>query len=196
MSIIYSQVSLGNVCIRDKSKIFSPFLSYLNKIHDKIYKTRWFFMRITKQAFTMIEIVFVLVVLGILAAVAVPKFTQNKADATIAKGRADVASIRSAIISERQSRLIKGVNNYIPLGTGTYTANAVSYKQINNGGLFGGILMYPIAASTGNDGWSSTNRALGVYMYKVADSNNTFTYTPANGLFLCTSGAECSDLVD
>ena len=51
-----------------------------------------------KNAFTMIELVFVIVILGILAAVAVPRLAASRDDAHIAKGRADVASIRSGIL--------------------------------------------------------------------------------------------------
>lgn len=146
-----------------------------------------------KNAFTMIELVFVIVVLGILAAIAVPKFSATRDDAVIAKGRSNVAAIRSGIITERQSRLIKGDSKFIPNGTGTYKRNGTTYKQMDNGGLFGGILMYPIAQSTGNDGWSATAGS-GTYIYKVAGSDNTFKYTPSDGKFLCTSGNECDKL--
>ena len=138
-----------------------------------------------KNAFTMIELVFVIVVLGILAAVAVPKFSATRDDAVIAKGRSNVASIRSGIISERQARLIKGDSDFIPNGTGV--------GQMGHGGLFGGVLMYPISPSTGNDGWSATAGS-GTYVYKVAGSANTFKYTPADGKFLCVSGNECDKL--
>ena len=58
-----------------------------------------------RKAFTMIELVFVIVVIGILAAIAIPKFAATRDDAQIAKGRSDVAAIRAAIVSERQGRL-------------------------------------------------------------------------------------------
>ncbi len=146
-----------------------------------------------KNAFTMIELVFVIVILGILAAVAVPKFSATRDDAVVAKGRSNVAAIRSGIITERQSRLIKGLSAFIPNGTGTYTKNNTTYKQMDNGGLFGGVLMYPIKQSTGNDGWSAT-AGTGTYTYKVAGSSNTFKYTPKDGKFVCTSGNECDKL--
>lgn len=132
-----------------------------------------------KNAFTMIEIVFVIVVLGILAAIAVPKFAATRDDATVAKGRAAVASIRSGIVTERQARLIKGDSTWI-------TAAAM-----DTGGLFGGVLMYPIAASTGDDGWSSS--ASGTYTYSVGGTGTTFTYDNTNGKFTC-SGGYCSKL--
>ena len=54
-------------------------------------------MKNFKNAFSMIELVFVIVVLGILASVAIPKFAATRTDAEISKGRADIASIRSGI---------------------------------------------------------------------------------------------------
>ena len=153
-------------------------------------------MKQSKYAFTMIEMVFVIVVLGILASIAVPRLAATRTDAELTKGIADVSSIRLAIITDRQSRLIVGSNTYSPLGTGTYTVNGKTYKQMNNGGLFGGVLMYPISASSSNGHWNSSDLELGVYVFKVGASSNTFTYTPADGKFLCTSGNECPDLTN
>lgn len=61
-----------------------------------------------KKAFTMIELVFVIVVIGILSAIAVPKFAATRDDAQISKARAEVAAMRSAIATERQKRILKG----------------------------------------------------------------------------------------
>ena len=61
-----------------------------------------------KKAFTMIELVFVIVVIGILSAIAVPKFAATRDDALISKGRAEVAAMRSAIATERQKRILRG----------------------------------------------------------------------------------------
>ncbi|MGE4510837.1 MAG: type II secretion system protein [Sulfurimonadaceae bacterium] len=150
-----------------------------------------------KQAFTMIELIFVIVVLGILAAVAIPKFAATRVDAQIAKGRAEVASIRSGIVSERQSRLIKGCTGYIPNGTGTYVCNGQTYPQMNNGGLFGGILMYPLPNIANEDGkWSSANTGIGTYVFRAGGANNTFDYNSTNGRFTCTAGTYCDKLVN
>jgi general secretion pathway protein G len=149
----------------------------------------------SRSAFTMIEMVFVIVVLGILAAVAIPKMAATRDDAVISKGRSDVASIRSGIVTERQSRLILGQVNYIPTGTGTYSFANRTFKQMDNGGLFGGVLMYPIAASTGNDGWSA-GTAASTYVYKVGGVGTTFTYKQSDGTFDCSSGTHCSNLTD
>ncbi len=62
-----------------------------------------------KKAFTMVELVFVIVVIGILSAIAVPKFAATRDDAEVSKGRAEVAALRSAISTERQKRILRGV---------------------------------------------------------------------------------------
>ena len=62
-----------------------------------------------KKAFTMIELVFVIVVIGILSAIAIPKFAATRDDAEVSKGRAEVAALRSAIATERQKRILRGV---------------------------------------------------------------------------------------
>ena len=61
-----------------------------------------------KKAFTMIELVFVIVILGILAGVALPKLTVSRDDATMAKMRADVASIRSGIALQKSKYMMEG----------------------------------------------------------------------------------------
>ncbi|MDD2791305.1 MAG: prepilin-type N-terminal cleavage/methylation domain-containing protein [Sulfurimonas sp.] len=140
-------------------------------------------MKKFKYAFTMIELVFVIVVLGILAAVAIPKLAVTRNDATLAKGKADIATIRSAIVTERQSQLIKGVNTWIPkLSNGT-------------GALFTGsdanrtLLMYGIAAGE----WAKTNDT--TYTFTTGGVTTTFTYSNATGTFTCTAGSyDCDKL--
>ena len=61
-----------------------------------------------RNAFTMLEITFVIVIIGILAAIAVPKFAATRDDAIVTKGRATVAALRSALATERQKRILRG----------------------------------------------------------------------------------------
>ncbi|MDY0117327.1 MAG: prepilin-type N-terminal cleavage/methylation domain-containing protein [Sulfurimonadaceae bacterium] len=154
-------------------------------------------MRNFKTGFTMIELIFVIVVLGILAAVAVPKFAATRVDAQISKGIADVASIRSGIVSERQSRLIIGSTGYIPNGIGTYTYQGRTFKQLDNGGLFGGVLMYGVANDSNKDGAWSAIAGSGTYVYRAGGISTTFTYTPADGKFDCTKDSGyCNELTN
>ena len=61
------------------------------------------------KAFTMIELVFVIVVLGILAGIAVPRLAATRDDATIAKMRGDIAAIRSGLSLVRSENMMRGV---------------------------------------------------------------------------------------
>ena len=61
-----------------------------------------------RKAFTMVELIFAIVIIGILTAVAVPKFAATRDDAVITKARATVAAVRNAIATERQKRILKG----------------------------------------------------------------------------------------
>ena len=146
-------------------------------------------MKMTK-AFTMIELIFVIVILGILAAVALPKFASSKVQADIAKGRADIATIRAAIVNERQSRLILGDSSYISKLSTSSTATTLFTGDGNNT-----LLTYGIKAGTGDGDWAISNDT--TYTYKVNGTLTTFTYNPTNGTFTCVSGNNyCDKLVD
>ncbi len=141
-------------------------------------------MKIFNKAFTMIELVFVIVVLGILAAIAIPKFAATRNDAKIAKARADIASIRSAIVSERQSRLIRGDSDWIErLSQGT--THLFTGEDVNKTLLMYGI---PIGGE-----WAKTNNT--TYTFSLGGNTATFTYNTNNGTFVCASNALCDDLV-
>ncbi len=123
-----------------------------------------------RNGFTMIELVFVIVVLGILAAIAIPKFAATREDAEISAGRATIASVRSGIVSERQKRLLRGDSSYISdLGDG-----------------FDQILTYPAKK------WSKSGNT---YTYTVGQSSCAFVYDSTNGTFTGSSlSGDCTKL--
>jgi general secretion pathway protein G len=143
-----------------------------------------------RKAFTMIELVFVIVVLGILAAIAIPKFTATRDDAQIAKGRSDVAAIRAAIVSERQGRLMKGQSSYI---TALDHGSSTLFDDNDTNATNGTLLQYGIAAGTGNGKWAKTGT--NAYTYTILDTDVPFTYTATTGIFNCT-GTHCDKLVN
>jgi len=150
-------------------------------------------LHIKKSAFTMIELIFVIVVLGILAAVAIPKFTATRTDAQISKGRADISSIRSSIISERQTRLIKGDSSWI---------NSLSHETAT---LFDGngtveLLMYGIKSASTNGHWRTIDSGFPYvhYIYRIGNEDCEMDYNSSNGKFTLKDGSAdiCDKLVN
>jgi len=153
-------------------------------------------MKNSKKAFTMIELVFVIVILGILAAVAVPKFAASRVDAQISKARSDIASIRSAIVTERQSRLIKGDNSFI---NKLHHSTDVFFDANGTGSGDSELLMYGIKTQNADGHWYGTGTSGSniTYNFLLQGKTNTFTYNPSKGTFDCTQGTSapnCNDL--
>ena len=149
----------------------------------------------------MIELVFVIVILGILAMVAIPKMAASRSDAQVAKGRSDIASIRSAIVSERQTRLLKGESIYIS----RLHTSATSYFDGNGSGK---LLMYGITPKDSNGHWKtaithsgSSPHNVWTYTFRVMNTDVVFDYNQSNGTFDCvhndsSSGKICKQLTE
>ena len=143
-------------------------------------------MHTKRKAFTMIELIFVIVVLGVLAAIAVPKLAATREDAIIAGGRANILAIRSGIISERQARMFRGNSAY----AGELDDNTTVALNQPGESLFSVVLAQPYRGA-GSSGWIKTAHANGgataTYNFRVNDQGNDtdFTYTTANGVFDC-----------
>lgn len=61
-----------------------------------------------RGAFTMVELVFIIVILGILGAIAVPKMAASRDDACITKLRGEVAALRSQLKLSASGKFLKG----------------------------------------------------------------------------------------
>ena len=135
----------------------------------------------------MIELIFVIVVIGILASVAVPKLWVTRDDAIISKGRADVSTIRSALATDRQKRMLEG---------NVTIRNRLDSAAVNTDDvpLFTDLLQYGIYAKNASGHWKKT--AANTYVYITGDGTNvTFTYNTATGAFDCDHNIKaCRDL--
>ena len=121
-----------------------------------------------KHAFTMIELVFVIVVIGILAAIAIPKFAVTRDDANIVKGKSTVANIQSGLVTERTRRIMRGESRYP--ATLDSAANNTEGEA-----LFTEVLEYPVRAKHSAGGWQKTGNL--TYDFYVNNTTTvTFTY--------------------
>ncbi len=142
-----------------------------------------------RSAFTMIEIVFVIVVLGILASIAISKMAATRDDAIIAKGRSEVAAIRNAIALTRNQQLLQGnpawINKLDAL-SGASSDGDPLFDRNGTGTDAIRLLDYPIYARDGDGGWMKVIRGGNVqYDFQVMGVDVNFTYDPTNGSFDC-----------
>ena len=151
-----------------------------------------------KRAFTMVELVFVIVVIGILAGIAVPKFSATRDDATLVKARTTVASIRSAISTEIQKRQMAG--DYTPISNlgGEENRHDKTIFDYFDGNISGSrILEYPPRSCKGASSkgcWM--RRPNNIYRYYFSGSSDYVDFQVANNRFDCTdsSSAHCAKL--
>jgi general secretion pathway protein G len=148
-----------------------------------------------KNAFTMIELVYVIVIIGILSAVAIPKFTETGIVAHDAKATSVLTSVMSAIATERQKRILMGdftsTGKITSLGAGGY-AFSVFNKDMNNKQRE--VVNLPISnCGTGDTGcWTRSGTS---YTYTFVDSGSA-SFKLANNKLVCDNDAtDCNRLL-
>ena len=149
-----------------------------------------------KKAFTMLELIFVVVVIGILSAVAIPKFAATRGDAVISKAKATVASVRSALATERQKRILSG--NFTPIASLSVSTGVANGRLVFDGfdaDSSNPVLEYPLlacAATTSQECWymsSATN-----YKFMLPASGSV-DFNITNNRFTCdNTDQNCLDL--
>ena len=136
-----------------------------------IVNRRFDLKRNTQAGFTLIELVLVIVVLGILAAIALPKYVDLQTDARKAKANAALSSLKSAAAMTHGKFIVNPVS--------PQTFEGVSVVYVNG---------YPnaatIAAVSGLTAPDYTIATVGTTMTVTVVANCTASYTEATSAIL------------
>jgi len=86
----------------------------------------------SESGFTLIELVIVIVILGILAAVAIPKYEDMREQARVATIKGQLGSIRSAIAIQYARNALNGSATFPTLDGTIFADGRVPKEPINN----------------------------------------------------------------
>ena len=142
-----------------------------------------------QKAFTMVELIFVIIIIGILAAIALPKFGESAKLAHTAKASSELATVRAALSTERQKRILRGDTADITgLGTTVFSSFAASTLSSEST-----IMQYPpTACSSGQTGcWTGSGTS---FTYKFVDSGEAKFKLEDNKLICDGTATACAKL--
>lgn len=123
-----------------------------------------------RSAFTLVEMVMVIVIIGLLAVVAMPKFADMQSEATSAAEQGTVAAVRSGIKIAHMSNLAKGTDTYPDaLGSGKNGSGS------EDNPLFDAVIDNGITDSK----WEKLSKS----KYKYAPTDTTYEYDNKAGTF-------------
>lgn len=146
-----------------------------------------------KKAMSMMEIIFVIVIIGILAGVAIPKLFVGRDDAQILKLKETLALIRSGIEQYKQNSLYTdGTSKYpdgLCLDAKRDKGTTCNVNMKNSNSFFAAVLKNPVTFGTTKDTWNGyTNGVTNeTFIYYVDNNANgyVFEYDKNKGTFKC-----------
>ena len=134
-----------------------------------------------KRAFTLIEIIFVIVILGVLSAIAIPKLFYTRSDTIVANAKTQIAAIKSGISLKYNDSVLKGTPKY------------PDTLESPGSNLFQNVVSVPVKDSGTKNGWHKTGAT--TYTFKLDGQTANFTYKNTTGEFDCeSSDGLCSAL--
>ena len=134
-----------------------------------------------KKAFSLLEVIFTIVIIAIIISVAIPKVDNNIQKANILKLKSDISSIRKGIVEYNNRAILANKEEFL--------------ETLDNGVfLFEKIINYSIVSSNQPAGWEKISNI----KYKAWISSEDFVifrYNQSNGSFDCNLKEKfCKDL--
>lgn len=138
----------------------------------------------------MVELIYVIVIIGILSAIAIPKFTESAKVAHVAKAKSELMSVMSAIAAERQKRILRADFDPIAaLGSGSY-----AFSKFTNGNQ-DDVVQFPVSnCASGDKGcWTRSGTS---YVYTFIDSGSASFKLENNQLVCDNDATDCAKLLN
>ena len=140
-----------------------------------------------KKAFTMIELIFVVVIIGVLASIAVPRLSATRDDAEITKAKTVILAIRKSILAHT---ITGHVSNVTAVGDsqnvfGTFKSGA-GYMETNVT-----VLPHPEVSQKKKYSWHWDGWSNGKYWYafclndRCSSNSDAIWFMVKNQEFLC-----------
>jgi len=128
----------------------------------------------SKKGFTLIELVMVIIILGVLAAIAIPKFVDLSSQAKVAATKSGLGAIRSVIAIEYAKNATSGTASFpTAITTALFADERIPTNKLNDATGVGAVTAAPDGTASSANGWwyiSASGKA-GAYSDETEDTS-------------------------